>query len=98
MASASAAMLMACGVAPAVNKQCMTTNNNHTCFGTRRADTLLGTEKFESIHGRGSPDTIKSFAGGDAVDCGTGNDTVYFDSDDTVLDWEVRRDLQGNLQ
>jgi hypothetical protein len=70
-------LALTAGVALAVNKQCMTTNNNHTCFGTLRADTLLGTEKFESIYGRSGPDTIKSFAGGDTVYGENGNDDLF---------------------
>lgn len=76
MVSASVAVLVACGVALAVNKQCKT-SDGHACFGTQQADTLLGTDRFESIYGRGGPDTIKSFAGGDTVYGENGNDDLF---------------------
>ena len=70
----SAALVVASGVALAVDKTCQP---NRKCVGTKRADTLRGTSGPDRIYGlRGSDDLI-GLGAGDRLFGGRGNDELW---------------------
>jgi Ca2+-binding RTX toxin-like protein len=68
LAAMALAMLLASGVALAVNK-----------IGTDGPDTLSGTKKADNLLGKGGKDVLHGLGGGDDLVGGTGNDAVWGD-------------------
>ena len=76
LASMALAMLVASGVALAINTiQCL--GGRDFCEGTNQRDKLLGTDRHDSIDGFGRGDILKGFGRGDILLGNAGNDKVY---------------------
>ena len=80
LAAVGVVLLLASGVALAVNKGC-----SGDCVGTREADTLSGSTHHDRIAGMEGDDIILGFLGDDQIYGDEGNDTLYgYDGTDTI--------------
>lgn len=91
-----AALVLASGVAMAVNKACPSgTTEQNPCLGTNKTkrtsgnDTLIGTSGVDYIKALSGNDQISGGAGSDTADGGAGNDTYSYKDGwgtDTLID------------
>jgi len=82
MATMTLTVLLATGVALAVEKTCQPLTD---CFGTNQADTLTGTSGEDQIYGLGGPDLIFGLAGTDLLFGGSGGDEIRGGADGDLL-------------